>query len=189
VETIRRDALQLACLLRAGELTAVWVPDEAHEAMRDLVRARQVAVEDVRCKRQAISSMMLRQGRTYSGKKTWGARHMQWLQAQRFEHLAQHFILQDLLLAVRHGSERRKTDRGGDLGVVAAMVARTRGGSTAGIAGINLATATMFMAEIRGEMSPRSNCLPSTTCSAVSVVLDSSTVMTLRRSQYRCVRK
>jgi transposase len=62
VKTNRRDALQLARLLRAGELTAVWVPDEAHEAMRDLVRARQVAVDDIRRKRQAISSMMLRQG-------------------------------------------------------------------------------------------------------------------------------
>jgi transposase len=79
VKTNRRDALQLARLLRAGELTAVWVPDEAHEALRDLVRARQVVVEDMRCKRQAISSVMLRQGRTYSGKKTWGVRHMQWL--------------------------------------------------------------------------------------------------------------
>ena len=64
VKTNRRDAMQLARLLRAGELTAVRVPDEAHEAMRDLVRARQVAVDDSRRKRQAISSMMLRQGRT-----------------------------------------------------------------------------------------------------------------------------
>ena len=65
VKTNRRDAEQLARLLRAGELTAVWVPDEAHEAMRDLVRSRQVAVDDVRRKRQAVSSMMLRNGRTY----------------------------------------------------------------------------------------------------------------------------
>jgi transposase len=90
VKTNRRDALQLARLLRAGELTAVWVPDEAHEAMRDLVRARQVAVDDIRRKRQAISSMMLRLGRTYPGKKTWGARHVQWLQAQRFDQIEQY---------------------------------------------------------------------------------------------------
>jgi transposase len=66
VKTNRRDALQLARLLHAGELTAVWVPDEAHEAMRDLVRARDSAVDDLRRKRQSISSMMLRQGRTYT---------------------------------------------------------------------------------------------------------------------------
>ena len=65
MKTNRRDALQLARLLRAGELTAVWVPDEAHEAMRDLIRSRQMAVDDMRPKLQPISSMMLRQGRTY----------------------------------------------------------------------------------------------------------------------------
>lgn len=48
VKTNRRDALALARLLRAGELTAVWVPDEGHEAMRDLVRARSAAVETLR---------------------------------------------------------------------------------------------------------------------------------------------
>ena len=48
VKTNRRDAIVLAKLLRAGELTAVWVPDEGHEAMRDLVRARAAAVETQR---------------------------------------------------------------------------------------------------------------------------------------------
>jgi transposase len=48
VKTNRRDAVQLARLLRAGELTAVWVPDEGHEAMRDLVRSREAAVDDLR---------------------------------------------------------------------------------------------------------------------------------------------
>jgi len=51
VKTNRRDATQLARLLRAGELTAVWVPDEAHEAVRELVRARVAAVDDLRRKR------------------------------------------------------------------------------------------------------------------------------------------
>jgi transposase len=58
VKTNRRDAAQLARLLRAGEMTSVWIPDEGHEAMRELVRARDAAV-------------MLRYGRTYAGKKTW----------------------------------------------------------------------------------------------------------------------
>jgi transposase len=76
IKTNRRDAQQLARLLRAGELTEVWVPDETHEAIRDLVRARDAAVADLRRKRQRISSMMLRLGRVYPGKKTWGTRHM-----------------------------------------------------------------------------------------------------------------
>ena len=54
VKTNRRDALNLANLLRAGELTAVWVPDARHEAMRDLVRAREAAVDDLKSKRQQV---------------------------------------------------------------------------------------------------------------------------------------
>ncbi len=106
VKTNRRDAQQLARLLRSGELTAVWVPDEAHEAMRDLVRSRDAAVADLRRKRQAISSMMLRQGRVFPGKKTWGATYRHWLEKQRFEHPAHGLVLQDMLLAVRHAEER-----------------------------------------------------------------------------------
>src|SRR5438876_7385814 len=56
VKTNRRDAVNLAKLLRAGELTAVWVPDRHHEAMRDLTRTREVAVMDLRTKRQQISA-------------------------------------------------------------------------------------------------------------------------------------
>ena len=73
VKTNRRDAVGLAKLLRSGELTAVWVPDERHEAMRDLSRAREAARKDLRGKRQQVSSFMLRLGRHYPGKKTWGA--------------------------------------------------------------------------------------------------------------------
>lgn len=106
IKTNRRDAQQLARLLRAGELTEVWVPDEAHEAMRDLVRVRDAAVADLRRKRQTISSMMLRLGRIYPGKKTWGVRHMNWLTTQRFDHLAHVLVVQELLLAARHAKER-----------------------------------------------------------------------------------
>ncbi|MER9959246.1 hypothetical protein NKJ52_31355 [Mesorhizobium australicum] len=62
VETNRRDALALARLLRAGELTAVWIPVEGHEAKRDLVRARAAAVETLRVHRQHVSAFMLKQG-------------------------------------------------------------------------------------------------------------------------------
>jgi transposase len=158
VKTNRRDAEQLARLLRAGELTAVWVPDEAHEAMRDLVRARQSAVEDIRRKRQAISSMMLRQGRIYPGKKTWGARHAQWLQAQRFDHIGQHLVLQEMLFAVRHGAERLERiedaiveclPRWSLAPVVTALQA---------LRGVNMITAVTIMSEVgdlRRFQSPR----------------------------------
>jgi hypothetical protein len=71
VTTNRLDAVALAKLLRAGDLTAVWVPDEGHEAMPDLVRARSAAVETLRVQRQQVSAFMLKHGRVYPRKKGW----------------------------------------------------------------------------------------------------------------------
>lgn len=69
IKTIRRDAVGLARLLHASELTAVWVPDEGHEAMRDLVRARAAAVETQRVHRQQVSSFMLKHSRVFTRPK------------------------------------------------------------------------------------------------------------------------
>ena len=106
VKTNRRDALSLAKLLRAGELTAVWVPDERHEAMRDLSRARLAVKKDLQGKRQQISSLMLRLGRIYPGKTTWGPAHMRWLMEQKFEHREQRIAFEELLEGIRQESER-----------------------------------------------------------------------------------
>jgi transposase len=106
VKTNRRDAVELAKLLRAGELTAVWVPDERHEAMRDLSRARQAARKHLTSKRQQISSLMLRLGRHYPGKKTWGTVHMNWLMQQKLEHREQRIALEEFLDGVRQETER-----------------------------------------------------------------------------------
>jgi transposase len=65
IKTDRRDASNLARLHRAGELTAVWVPDPAHEAMRDLARVRLAAVRALRQARQQLSGFLLRHGRHY----------------------------------------------------------------------------------------------------------------------------
>lgn len=106
VKTDRRDAERLARLLRADELTSIWVPDTIHEAMRDLVRSRESAVEDLRRKRQMISSMMLKHGRAYPGKSTWGSRHQVWLLRQKFDHPAHQIAIQEQVLAERHARER-----------------------------------------------------------------------------------
>lgn len=98
--------MRLARLLRAGELTPVWVPDETHEAMRDLVRARESAAEDQRHKRQLISAFLLRHGRIYRRPKTWTMRYRRWLQMQSFDHPAQQIALQEMVLAERHAVER-----------------------------------------------------------------------------------
>ena len=87
VKTNRRDAEGLARLLRAGELTAVWVPDARHEAMRELTRARGAARQDLTRKRQQLSSMLLRLGRHYPSIRTWAARHRSWLSNLKLDHL------------------------------------------------------------------------------------------------------
>jgi transposase len=106
VKTNRRDAVALAKLLRAGELTPVWVPDEGHEAMRDLVRARAAAVETLRVHRQQVSAFMLKHGRIFPRKTTWGARYLRWLQEQSFDHPAHQIALQEMVEAVRISKER-----------------------------------------------------------------------------------
>ncbi len=78
VKTNRRDSIALARLLRAGELTAVWVPDATHEAMRDLVRARGAGVADLLRCRQRIAGFLLRQDIRYAG-KPWTKKHRVWL--------------------------------------------------------------------------------------------------------------
>src|SRR5260370_4320195 len=65
VKTNRRDAVSLARLFRAGELTSVWVPDPTHEAIRDLVRPRGTSSQDLRRKRQQLLSFLLRHGRIF----------------------------------------------------------------------------------------------------------------------------
>jgi transposase len=107
VKTNRRDAMSLARQLRAGELTAVWVPDRGHEAMRDLTRAREAAVMDLRSKRQQVSALLLRQGRSYpANKKTWTKAHMNWLASQKFDYVEQRFIFEEMMLAIRQAQER-----------------------------------------------------------------------------------
>ena len=106
VKTNRRDALTLARLLRAGELTPVWVPDTAHEAMRNLVRARTAAVKDVGLKKRQVSAFLLRHSRLFPREKNWGARYRDWLQAQSFEHPADQIVLQEGIEAVRIAEER-----------------------------------------------------------------------------------
>jgi transposase len=99
-------AISLAKLLRAGELTAVWVPDEGHEAMRDLVRGRAAAVETLRVHRQQVSAFMLKHGRIFPRKKGWTMRYLRWLQEQQFDHPAHQIVLQEMVEAVRLSKER-----------------------------------------------------------------------------------
>jgi transposase len=107
VKTNRRDCVKLVKLLRAGELTAVWVPDRHHEAMRDLTRARETAMLDLRRKRQQISGLLLRQGRHYQAdRKPWTMVHKAWLMRQKFEHPERRLVFEEMMLAMREAEER-----------------------------------------------------------------------------------
>ena len=106
IKTNRRDAVTLARLLRAGELTAVWVPDALHEAVRDLVRAREAAAQDLRRKRQQLLSFLLRHGRIFDGRRHWTLAHRRWLAGQSFAHPAQQIVFQDALEAIEEAPAR-----------------------------------------------------------------------------------
>jgi transposase len=106
IKTNRRDAVTLARLLRAGELIAVWVPDATHEAVRDLVRAREAAAQDLRRKRQQLLSFLLRHGRIYDGRKHWTLAHRRWLAGQSFTHPAQQIVFQDAIEAIEEALAR-----------------------------------------------------------------------------------
>ena len=106
VKTNRRDAVSLARLHRAGELTAVWVPDAGHEAMRDLVRAREAAMEALKRARQHLQSFLLRHGRVYTGRTPWTRAHTRWLCDQPFEHPAHHIVLAEYRQAIEDAEVR-----------------------------------------------------------------------------------
>jgi transposase len=109
VKTNRRDAVTLARLHRAGELTAIWVPDPTHEAMRDLIRARTAAMEAVRRARQQLQGFLLRHGRLFTGcRKTWSPAHRRWLAGLRFDHSAQQIVLQEQIDAIAEAEQRRE---------------------------------------------------------------------------------
>jgi transposase len=107
VKTDRRDARKLARLYRSGELTPVWVPDQAHEALRDLVRAREAAKRDETRARHRLSKFLLRHGRRPKKSLTaWTVKYLEWVCSVRFEHAALNATLVDYLAEVDHMAER-----------------------------------------------------------------------------------
>ena len=109
VKTDRRDALKLARLLRSGDLTAVWVPDQEHEALRNLVRARAAAKADQLRAKHRLGKFLLCQGaQPPVGVHNWSKRHFAWLHTLEFEHLADRVVFADHLAEVIAAGERVK---------------------------------------------------------------------------------
>jgi transposase len=148
VKTDRRDALSLARLHRAGELTAVWVPDGAQEALRDLTRAREDMKHLQRQAKQRLLAFLLRHGKRYDGKSKWTQAHHRWLEGVKFEQATQQIVLQEYVDTVAVLSKRldgldghlqRAAGESVFWPVIEALMA---------LRGVNLLTAATIVAEI-----------------------------------------
>jgi len=105
VKTDRRDAEKLARLHRMGELTPIHVPSTAQEALRDLVRAREDAKEDVLRRRHRLLKFLLRQGRRHEG-KSWTQVHWNWIRSLKFADANTQTVLAEYVLALEQELER-----------------------------------------------------------------------------------
>ena len=106
VKTDKRDARKLARLLRAGELTPVYIPEPTDEAIRDLCRARTDAVDDRRRSRHRLKGFLLRHGYRYQGKSAWSAAHQRYLRELVLPHPAMKVILEEYLISIEAAGER-----------------------------------------------------------------------------------
>ena len=155
VKTDRRDATKLARAYRSGDLTAVWVPDAAHEALRDLVRAREAAKKDQLRARHRLGKFILRQGlRAPKGVEAWGTKHWAWVKSLRFEHQAHEATVLDYMTEVEHARDRiERLEHAIDAAVeVAPAVMRAVVDALQALRGVAKISAVTIVAEL-GELS------------------------------------
>lgn len=106
VKNDKRDALQMARLLRAGELTPIWVPSEEHEAIRQLIRARASAKDREKSCKHRIHAFMLLHRRHWPGRSNWSKSHFNWLANQPFDYPAQHIVFSEMLDELEEATQR-----------------------------------------------------------------------------------
>lgn len=155
VKTDRRDATKLARSFRAGDLTAVWVPDAAHEALRDLVRAREAAKRDQLRARHRLGKFLLRHGRRPSTPMpAWTQRHLTWIRQVQFEQPAQEATRLDYLHEVDHVAGRiQRLERAIDAAVqTAPPCMRAVIEALQALRGVALVSAVTIVAEV-GDLS------------------------------------
>ena len=107
IKTDRRDATVLASLFRAGELQGVWVPDAEHEAMRELIRGRQTAMQEVRRSRQLVLSFLLYATTVLCPLEHWTRAHRVWLARQSFSHPAEQIVFEELIQRMEAACSRQ----------------------------------------------------------------------------------
>jgi transposase len=106
VKTDRRDAVQLARLLRSGDLSPVYIPSVEDEAIRDVVRAREDALKDLKAAKVRLKAFLLRQDIRYEGRANWTAAHLRWLANVVCPTPAQQIVFQEYVRAVSEQTER-----------------------------------------------------------------------------------
>jgi transposase len=106
VKTDRRDAMQLARLARSGDLTAVYVPKVEDEAIRDLTRAREDAIHDLKAAKFRLKAFLLRHDIRYTGRATWSPAHLRWLSEVVCQTPTQQIVFQEYVRAVTEHTER-----------------------------------------------------------------------------------
>jgi transposase len=106
VKTDRRDAVQLARLARSGDLTSVYVPTVEDEAMRDLTRAREDTLSDLKDTKFRLKAFLLRHDIRYTGRATWNPAHLRWLAEVVCPTPAQQIVFQEYVRAVTEHTER-----------------------------------------------------------------------------------
>jgi transposase len=149
IKTDRRDALKLARLLRSGELTAIWVPDVAHEALRDLSRARETARDALHQARQQVSKLLLRLGIAEpGGMKRWTQRYRSWLGEVTLEQVHQQVVLVDAIETVDAATARlkrleAKVKEAATTGPLAGLIAALQS-----LRGVGVITAVTLVAEL-----------------------------------------
>lgn len=153
VKTDRRDAQRLAVLHRSGDLTAVWVPDTTHEAMRDLTRARTDAMMHLMRARQQLLAFLLRHGRIYeANRKHWTLRHRRWLSTQNFAEPAKNVVFQDYVEAVWAAEERKEALVSRIAELVPAWSLGSQVEVLRCVRGLDLVSAATFLASV-GDLS------------------------------------
>ena len=106
VKTNRRDAITLAPLMRSGNLTPVYVPTVDDEAMRDLCRAREETIHDLKAAKFRLKAFLLRHDIRYTGRATWSPAHLRWLSEVVCPTPAQQIVFQEYVRAVTDHTER-----------------------------------------------------------------------------------
>lgn len=148
VKTDRRDSMMLARLHRAGELTAVWIPDDAQEGLRDLTRAREDMKHLQRQAKQRLTAFLLRYGKSYAGKSNWTQAHYRWLETMKFGQIVQQIVFQEYVDTVKVLNKRIDAlDKQLECTASESVFWPVIEGLMA-LRGVNLLTATTVVAEI-----------------------------------------